>query len=1116
MNFIKFSVDTTNIFPMANTTKGGQLVTEFNLTSRESVSSEESIKYKFGPSYVHAEEDFKVTALTPVDPFFPDSASIATSILQIAPGRGVIDGRFVENLVPMAVDLVAINAQLEDESSEPDTDESKGTEEPLSGNLAVGLRIMYSSEQTMAGSVNANTVSELDSGEYFEGIQVVILPKDAVRLPTTKFINEDGREVDCGALENEGKVNMHLLLATFTYFNGAIGDIVNNYPAKCQMLPAVRIGAIDNVISEDFLKKSGLNEKKIYALAGKGNTGGKEGYDTWCDVTDSMIIWDANPEIVSDADTVAEIDNIEEADFSVIGNTINLVLPHKQIDGETAGYDIKNANGDRVVYVPRVLQLPVADFGAGTPGTVDRNYTNHVKEVVNKINNFYQLTNGRQVYYIDTLNSRDELPPINEKWNPGDYILVRQDTTITSEYNDTFGITPPASLYVVLPPIVRKVRYSPEKPSGIELGRISGNSSENGTPRTSDDDYSIYNRYFGFLKDSTNPDNGVIEDISENEYRGVDGKDYFTYVFTEITTNADGAATESIQEYYYVADNVRTAVFPIDVVEIRHYTETSSGAENNHPDGNELASIREKRDIHIKYDDEQGEIYETADGTKCDHILPFNPNNHTEYMKYFSSILYSASNENTPMYRGVVGHDYFTYVCEVTTHRIVKVPKDSSADNDETEAGYDEVDIESHMTVTHYFVVDKNSKTDDMNNTVNVVYPYDASYVYSEPIQITAQIPFASEESVGGFLNVPESYIDAGYIILDGDGHLRLVDYALLRSGTLAYQLGEDFTVPTGQSIDEVQAYLDEYVNQRIAFPNIKHTQTAENPNIIDIYINLSESEEEKTLDIYDIDSRFQTAVRINILGTANDKITINVSDCARVIINSAIGGTPKINLYRSCLYYDHEVLEYLSKITDMTLWYNKFKDSDPSLLVDGMTVMFSNDRGLVSPDFNISSMEFWSPENVNDFHFKVALQSITFSSSGYIIGCGIFVGNDSTVNIRTGKFVCHNNNLDIPQGPNSLRFPRNRLVKSIYVTGQFVACYRDSNKNLYNIQNTSFSLKTPYYECDSSGNLKSGIPVNGEVAFYVDSALIESANPENIDVWEAGQFHLFNGSAIY
>ena len=127
MNFSKFSVDTTNIFPMANTTKGGQLATEFNLTARESVASAESIKYKCGPSYVHAEEDFYVSALTPIDDFFPNNTSVSTSILQIAPGKGVIDGRYVENLAPMVIDLAAVNTELVE----------KG-DKALSGNLAVG------------------------------------------------------------------------------------------------------------------------------------------------------------------------------------------------------------------------------------------------------------------------------------------------------------------------------------------------------------------------------------------------------------------------------------------------------------------------------------------------------------------------------------------------------------------------------------------------------------------------------------------------------------------------------------------------------------------------------------------------------------------------------------------------------------------------------------------------------------------------------------------------------------------------------------------------------------------------------------------------------------------
>lgn len=920
MNFSKFSVDTTNIFPMANTTKGGQLATEFNLTARESVASAESIKYKCGPSYVHAEEDFYVSALTPVEDFFPNNASASTSILQIAPGKGVVDGRYVENLAPMTIDLAAVNVELIEKGNKP-----------LSGNLAVGLRIMYSTLQTMAGSVDA-TVRSDEGDEYFEGVQVVILPENELLLPTSKFTNSEGKEIDCGLVENEELITAHLLLATFSYFNGNISNVINNYPNKCQMLPACRIGEINNVISGDFLKKTGLNEKKLYVFAGKGRADDESKRDTWCDATDSMIIWDSNVATTSDTTAIAEIEQITQADFTTDGRTVKLVLPHKQIDGNSTGYGMENANGEKVVFVPRVLSLPLADFGSGSAGTVDRNYTNCIKEITNKINNFYHLTNGKQLLFIEELGEEDELPAINDQWSIGDYILVGKDYKLSSEYNTEQGINPPASMYVILPGKVTEIKASSIKPTGVELECIFKNEP----PILGDDEVSkqIYNSYWNLYSDAT-------------VYRGAVSRDYFTYVYVPIRD--DGS--EGSPEYYY-------------------YTVSAT------------------------------------DGKRS----------------------------------------------------------------------------------------------------------------YSSAIQITSPIPFASESAIGGFLNVNDSgsYLDGGYVILDGDGHLRLLDYSLLRSGTLAYQLGEDFNVPAGQSVEEVQDYLDEYVNQRIAFPNTKHTQTADNPNIIDITLNLSPSDDDAVIDIYDIDSRFQTAVRINILGTANDKITINISDCARVIINPQIGGTPKLNLYRSCLYYDYEVLERLNKITDMTLWYAKLHETDPSILVDGMTVKLADETGLLTSDYNIVSKEFWSTENINDFHFKVALQSLTFSSSGYIVGCGILVGNDSTVNIKTGKFVIHDTKFEIPQGPNTLRFPKNRLVSTIIITGQFITCYRDTANNQYNIQNTSFSLKTPHYTIDVDGMITSNEPVNGEIAFFVDSFLMNTANPEIIDVWEAGTFHLFNGSAIY
>jgi hypothetical protein len=106
---------------------------------------------------------------------------------------------------------------------------------------------------------------------------------------------------------------------------------------------------------------------------------------------------------------------------------------------------------------------------------------------------------------------------------------------------------------------------------------------------------------------------------------------------------------------------------------------------------------------------------------------------------------------------------------------------------------------------------------------------------WSSTIYLTGTIPLATEETIGGFYNVASDAsdrIDAGYVYMDTDGHLRLVDYGLLRTGLLAYQLGENLTFPTSLSLSEVQDYLDEYVNDRIAFPNSTQKENAAKNNV--------------------------------------------------------------------------------------------------------------------------------------------------------------------------------------------------------------------------------------------------------------------------------------------
>ena len=153
MNFKRFSVGTTNIFPVANSTAGGQLLTEYNLGSRESVSTNPDVKYMIGPSYVHSMDDYYVRIQQD-----DSNVKISSSTLEILPGRAVVNGHFIESLAPILIDLAAANASRQ--SGEP----------ALKGELSVGLKVMYSTTETMAGSM----LVENDENVY-EGIQVFVI-----------------------------------------------------------------------------------------------------------------------------------------------------------------------------------------------------------------------------------------------------------------------------------------------------------------------------------------------------------------------------------------------------------------------------------------------------------------------------------------------------------------------------------------------------------------------------------------------------------------------------------------------------------------------------------------------------------------------------------------------------------------------------------------------------------------------------------------------------------------------------------------------------------------------------------------------------------------------------
>lgn len=386
---------------------------------------------------------------------------------------------------------------------------------------------------------------------------------------------------------------------------------------------------------------------------------------------------------------------------------------------------------------------------------------------------------------------------------------------------------------------------------------------------------------------------------------------------------------------------------------------------------------------------------------------------------------------------------------------------------------------------------------------------------YSNHLFLTGEIPLAQESVIGGFYNVPtdnSSLMDAGYIYRDEHGHLRLLDYALLRSGTLAYQLGEDITLPSGITTEEIQAYLEEYVNQRIAFPNANQLENSTTPNVININITLPAEESPVTLNIYDLDSRFNTAVCINILGKANSNTTINIIDCEKIRINSYIEGSPVINIYRSCLYYDASIIDYIrtcprSDITfkglqDIKLWYARYDETDPNLLVDNMTVS-ELDAPIISTD-----IDFWSTTSVNDNHYKYALSSITFSGTGEIIRCRLLVANESTDNIDIGNKII-TSSFELPQGA-GLIYPKSSMTKQLKITGTFVSAYNSDNQ--WRLTDTLFTAITSVYdEFDLTATTK------GNIAFHSNTMLIpadESSDPV-IPGWETNTYHMFEGGAI-
>lgn len=456
MNFKTFPVASTTIFPIANSTAGGQLVTEWNLRCRDMVSTDPNITYDCGHSYVHSLDDFEVRVQQ------DDSGTIlSNSTLEVLPGRAILNGHYVKEEAHMYVDLLEANSQLK-LMGKP----------PLTGKLAIGIRVYYSTESTMVGSMEPE-----DDEDFYVGVQLIVLPESDLKTPS----DTPG---------NINNVTCHLKLAKFTFLDNEIRGVINSTD-KTKYIDANRITNIEELLDQNYLSRNGINPKKLYVFAGKQIN--KITNDTWCDATDSLFVWDENPVRVKDKPAYKSARFLTNTDGEV-----ELFLPHKGVDGMKVTLDKNSPDYGKDEYYKDVrLELPKADFSTNTSGTVDSSYTKRIKDISRKMDEYFHLVKGNQVAYIETLGSTSELPPINDNWEPGDYTLVNVDNYALAAEGNTEYNRPPSTFYALLPGPVTGIKFAktgavnsdkvPEGITGVQIGTTVEKNEKPITSKTTQD-----------------------------------------------------------------------------------------------------------------------------------------------------------------------------------------------------------------------------------------------------------------------------------------------------------------------------------------------------------------------------------------------------------------------------------------------------------------------------------------------------------------------------------------------------------------------------------------------------------------------------------------------------
>lgn len=1147
MNFTTFLVSSTNIFPLANSTAGGQLLSEWNLRSREMVSVPSSIRFDAGHSFTHCDEDYKV-ALDTGD----TETAVTRSTLKIFPGRAIINGHFVENLAPMYVDILEANTELQNNNMSP-----------LKGKLAIGIRAYYSTEVTMAGSMVAE-----DNNNKYSGVQLVILPENELLTPLD-------------VPEDESAVTCHLKLATFTFRNGAIVESsISQNLDKTKYIDGERIFNINDILSDTYISKAGIHPNRLYVFAGKSTynatTGSYDvsGKDTWCDATGSLMIWDAHTDINKNTTT----DDSTLGDEAVFGvditdDSIYLDIPHKQVDG------MKNSNGELLYYKDKILKLPKADYVLNTPGTITPEYTKNIKKINDRLSlELHNLVGGKQRAYRESIstqeiNESDGLPSINPLWDVGDYVLVGQDLTVE---NSTTA-NAPSTIYAVIPGLVTNLAY---------VGYIEDNEPHWEPGYSMPTGVKLYEAYVSDNLFTVKP---MTNDRFQRTYVSKTPVAFITennepvmvvasYANVEVPFTGDGTTVKfSSTELAYpesktISDETIDGI-PITIKvggTVNTTKVTLGGQEISLYPGDDDAELNKIYYIFVQETEQIGGedvsvgrvTFVRFSGGVLSSVTPESGAEIYVAAKttYTRSLDYSAVN---PVTGAVIAKSVVATLEETSMTATYKYYEMS---REYADLFPDFTSMRGIPNVDYFVVTYQYTETVD-----DVEIPHTKAYYFvvtsatakewSSTIYLTGTIPLATEDAIGGFFNISENSsdtVDAGYVYLDSEGHLRLVDYGLLRTGLLAYQLGEDLTFPTSLSLSEVQDYLDEYVNDRIAFPNSTQKKNAEEnnvpANVIHIYIDLADAESpsggeetsNQAITIRNIDSRFGTCVYFHFNGTATSNTTINFVDCQKVridpvicgdTVSNAYEGGPIINLYRTNLYYDAAVLNYIvsadrntqpnglndeleyedgvvyadfypenfTGITGLSLWYQPYESGDPQIVVDDKTVS-ELDVGYISEGF-----EFWNLDAPNDTHYKMALSSISFDGTGVITKVGLLIADSSTNNIDPdGQHVFYGK-FTLPQGA-GLSYPQACIKKPLKVTGSFVSAYKPDGGTEVIISNTNFTAETGIYDVANSNRTATG---NIAILTNITAANINADFDTSLAPWKQNTYNLFYGGTV-